>query len=185
MKKSNDLVYFNQLFENYQNEFLFFATSYVRDSSIAEDIVVDSLLYYWENRHKLEPDSNIPAYVLTVVKHKCLNYLQHLKVRDQANEQMKSYSKWELEICIATLQACDPEELFSKEIQDIVEKTLSALPEQTRKIFIMSRYENKSHKEIAAILNITDKGVEFHITKALKQLRISLKDYLSVLLFFL
>jgi RNA polymerase sigma-70 factor (ECF subfamily) len=51
----------------------------------------------------------------------------------------------------------------------------------------MSRYENKSHKEIADLLNMTTKGVEYHINKATKVLRIALKDYLptTLLLFFL
>ena len=60
-------------------------------------------------------------------------------------------------------------EVFTKEIQEIVDRTLDALPEQTRKIFVMSRNENKSHKEIAELLDITTKGVEFHISKATRR----------------
>ncbi len=52
-----------------------------------------------------------------------------------------------------------------------------------RRIFIMSRFENKSGKEIADILGITVKGVDYHMGKALKALRISLKDYLPILYF--
>ena len=48
----------------------------------------------------------------------------------------------------------------------------------------MSRYENKSHKEIASLLNITPKGVEFHISKSTKALRTALRDYLPVALLF-
>ena len=48
----------------------------------------------------------------------------------------------------------------------------------------MSRYENKSHKEIAALLGMTTKGVEFHIAKSTKVLRLALKDYLPVSLLF-
>ena len=62
------------------------------------------------------------------------------------------------------------------------------MPEQTRRIFLMSRRENLSHREIAERLGITPKGVEFHITKANKHLRVLLKDYLPsscVVAFFL
>eukprot|EP00825_Cyclidium_porcatum_P001080 TRINITY_DN10482_c0_g1_i1.p2 TRINITY_DN10482_c0_g1~~TRINITY_DN10482_c0_g1_i1.p2 ORF type:complete len:119 (+),score=20.60 TRINITY_DN10482_c0_g1_i1:35-391(+) len=83
------------------------------------------------------------------------------------------------------LQECEPYELFTAEMNEIVDKTLESLPKQTKEIFIMSRYQNLSHKEIADKLNITTKGVEFHISKAIKALRISLKDYMPVLLFFL
>ena len=61
-------------------------------------------------------------------------------------------------------------------------KTLNQLPKQTQKVFIMSRFENKSGKEIAQILGISVKGVDYHMNKALKELRIALKDYLPVLI---
>jgi len=52
-------------------------------------------------------------------------------------------------------------------------------------VFILSRYENKSYKEIAALMNMTTKGVDFHICKALKALQINLKDYFPLFLYFL
>ena len=61
-----------------------------------------------------------------------------------------------------------------------MDETLKKLPDQTRRVFIMSRFENKSGKEIADILGITVKGVDYHIAKALKALRMSLKDYLPL-----
>jgi RNA polymerase sigma-70 factor (ECF subfamily) len=97
-----------------------------------------------------------------------------------ATDKMQELADWELNTRISTLQACNPEELFSVEIQQIVDETLNMLPERTRIIFTMSRYQNKSHKEIAQEFVITTKGVEFNIDKALKTLRISLKDYFSV-----
>ena len=64
-------------------------------------------------------------------------------------------------------------------------ETLASLPEQTRRIFIMSRYEQMSVKEIAEKQQLTPKSVEYHITKSLKVLRVALKDYLPVLWWFL
>ena len=52
-------------------------------------------------------------------------------------------------------------------------------------VFIMSRFQDKSNKNIAEELNISVKGVEYHISKALRSLKISLKDYLPLLLFFI
>lgn len=78
----------------------------------------------------------------------------------------------------------DPNRLFSEEIVEIVNRTLGELPEKTRKAFVMSRYQNKSVKEIAGLLDVTVKGADYHIGKALQALRKSLKDYLSSFLFF-
>lgn len=183
MERTKDLQEFNQLFTDYQGRFIRFAYTYVRDQSVAEDFTIEALMYYWENRHTLAPDSNIPAYILTVVKHKCLNYLEHLQVREDAAEKMKNHAAWELQTRISTLAACEPNELFSAEAQAIVDRTLAGFPEQTRTVFIMSRYQNKSHKEIAEALCITPKGVEFHISKVLRELRINLKDYFPVFLY--
>lgn len=185
MQHTSDFCSFTQLFTDYRERFVRFAHSYVRNMPVAEDIVIDALVYYWENRAKLATDDNIPGYVLTAIKHKCLNYLQHLQVRKEYSEQAQEFVDWEYNLSISTLEAFDPYELFTKEIQDIIDKTLVELPAQTRKVFILSRYENKSNKEIADLLSITTKGVEYHITKALSQLRKSLSDYISILAFFL
>lgn len=178
-----DLKGFNQLFSEYQGRFIRFAQTYVRDMAVAEDFTTEALMYYWENQDSLAHDTNVPAYILVIIKHKCLNYLQHLEVREQVSERMQNYAEWELRTRLATLQACDPNELFTTEAQAIVDRTLAAMPKQTREIFIMSRYHNKSYKEIAALTGMTTKGVQFHINKVLKVLRVNLKDYFPFFLY--
>ena len=63
----------------------------------------------------------------------------------------------------------------------MVADTLRLLPEQTRRVFVMSRMEHKSGLEIAQALGLSLKGVEYHMSKALKELRVALKDYLPLL----
>ena len=200
MEYSADLKAFNQLFADYQGRFIRFANIYVRDIAVAEDFTIEALMQYWENRNTLKADSNVPAYILTIIKNKCINYLQHIQVREDASEHLKNHAEWELNTRISgtldflnmpgvrmtlrpTLEACNPEELFTAEAQEIVNKTLATLPEQTRRIFIMSRYENKPYKEIAETLGMTTKGVEYHISQALKKLHANLKDYIPLLVF--
>lgn len=182
-----DLNTFNQFFIEYQQRFVHFACTYVRDEVVAEDFVIESMMYYWENKDRLPVDTNIPAYVLTTIKHKCIDHLRHQQVHQEASDELSRLYAWELSDRIITLEDFEPYEVFTAEIQEIVDKTLESLPEQTKRIFIMSRYENKSHKEIATLLDMTTKGVEFHISKSTKALRLALKDYLpvSLLLFYL
>ncbi|WP_196010034.1 RNA polymerase sigma-70 factor [Parabacteroides distasonis] len=173
---------FNIIYErNYRRSFLF-TKSYVHDDMVAEDIVAESLVKYWKSISSGEEEV-AEALLLTILRNKALDYLRHKAIHDAAIENLMELNNRELNIRISTLEACDPEEIFSQEIQTIIHDTLKSLPEQTRRIFEMSRFENKSVKEIAEETNLTVKGVEYHITKALKVLRINLKDYLPLLYF--
>lgn len=185
MEYVSDIQLFNQLFSDYRTRFIRFAQTYVKDISIAEDFTTEAFMSYWENKDKLRQDSNPPAYIMTTIKNKCLNYLEHIQLKEKVLTQMSTHSMWELNTRIMTLKACDPHKLFSEEIQQIIKETLATLPPKTAEIFKLSRYENKSNKEIAEIMNMTVKGVQFHISKALKELRISLKDYLPAIITYL
>ncbi|MDR1171650.1 MAG: RNA polymerase sigma-70 factor [Bacteroidales bacterium] len=181
----SDVQQFNEIFREYRLRYVMFAKSYVKDEFAAEDIVMDALMSYWEKRSELTGISNLYAYILTIVKNMSLNYLEHRQTVMQVQEQIGLHELRELNFRISTLRACEPEELFSTEIMAILEKTLQNLPEQTRRIFTLSRIENRSHREIACMTGISTKAVEFHITKVLKALRVNLKDYMPLLLLYL
>ncbi|RHR58994.1 RNA polymerase sigma-70 factor [Parabacteroides sp. AF17-28] len=181
-ERQTETRHFAILFEQYKEPFTLFANSYIRDTAVAEDIYVEAMMQYWEKRHELPSDTNIPAYILTSVKNRALNHLRHLNVRTEAEEQLFSHNARELNFRISSLEACDPSELFTAEMKEIIRSTFNELPEQTRLIFRKSRYENKTNREIAEELNINIKTVEYHISKALKLLRSRLKDYLPLLL---
>ncbi len=176
-----DIKQFEKLFEQYKEPFMSFANSYVRDPIVAEDIYVESMMQYWEKRTELPTDINVPAYILTSVKNRALNYLRHLGVRTEVEAQLYEHQTRELNFRISSLESCDPSELFTTEVRDIIRNTLKELPEQTRLIFVKSRFENKTNREIAEELDTHIKTIEYHIAKALKLFRVRLKDYLPLL----
>ena len=151
----------------------------------AEDIAYEALIKLWE---KLKAESVEEKYILplllTILKNKALDYLKHEEVKRSAFEVMADWQQQELSIRMSALEACNPDEIFSEEVEKIISATLSTLSEQTRRAFILSRFENKSNKEIAEEMEISIKGVEYHISKALKVLRVTLKDYLPLFYFF-
>lgn len=174
---------FNEIYTSYYKKSFFFAKSYVHDDLAAEDIASESLIKLWE-KLKTEKIDYIEPLLLTILKNKALDYLKHEEVKRTAFESMADLHQQELSIRISTLESCDPNEIFSDEVESIIRETLKLLPEQTRQIFLLSRFENKSNKEIAEQMGISIKGVEYHISKALKALRITLKDYLPLFYFF-
>ena len=163
---------FSRFFQENQEKFLAFAYSYLRDKAEAEDVVMESMIALWENRDRWEENSN-------------LHVLEHKQVRLRAEETISSHNLRELDLRISTLKACEPDQIFNTEIQHIVNKTLQEMPEQSRKIFMLSRYQNLANKQIADSLDISLKTVEAHITKVLRILRLRLKDYLVTILIIL
>jgi RNA polymerase sigma-70 factor (ECF subfamily) len=180
-RDKNAYAAFSSVFERYKKPYVSFAYSYVRDMDEAEDIYMDVMLHFWENRDRLPEDLHIPSYLLTAVKNRALNYLRHQQVMSDTQGRLLEHEQRELNFRISTLEACDPSGLFADEIKRIISDTLNRMPKQTRLIFFMSRYENKTNKEIAQKLNLNIKTVEYHISKALKALRVNLKDYLPLL----
>lgn len=173
---------FNDIYQEYYHRCFLFAKSYIHLDAIAQDIASESMIALWKVM-KEERIDNIQAYLMMNIKNRSLDYLRHEQVKVEAHEKLLRAEQDELEFRISTLESCNPEVLFSAEVQAILERTLQSLPAQTRRAFEMSRFENKSIKEIAELLNISVKGVDYHIAKALKVLRVNLKDYLTLFFF--
>lgn len=185
MKTLSDIQSFNCLFNEYYRRFVCFAIGYVHDEQIAEDIVSEAFTAFWENRERLSPTTKPQVYILTIIKNKCLNHLKHIQIREQVKKEINEHADWILSLKISTLEACDPSFLFSDEIQKIIDDTLKKLPSKTRQIFILNRYQGFSYKEIAKRMNLSNKSIEFHISKALAQFRLALKDFILYLIFFI
>jgi RNA polymerase sigma-70 factor (ECF subfamily) len=176
MESNQDLIIFNKLFSEYQERFIRFAYSYTADRMASEDIVMESMMYYWTNRSKLK-DTNPPAYILTSIKNKSLNYLRDQQLHLSVIDKLKDLSEWKLNTSIASLEACEPNDIFSKEVMEKVNEAIERMPATTKKIFVLCRLEEKSHQEIADEMAMTTKGVEYHLAKATEFLRKQLKDY--------
>lgn len=185
MMEKNKFKAFNEIYNTYYRKCFLFAKSYVHQVEVADDFASEAMMRLWENFENADDIINTQAFLLTVVKNLSLNYLKREQLKHVAHETIQNNTQKEMEFRISTLESCDPDILFSSEVRSIFEKTLASLPEKTRKIFVMSRVEDKSNKEIAQKFGISVKGVDYHVAKALKELRITLKDYLPALLFLL
>lgn len=174
---------FNEIYTSYYKKSFLFVKSYVHDDLAAEDIASESLIKLWE-KLKTEEIDYVEPLLLTILKNKALDYLKHEEVRRTAFEFMADWHRQEFSIRISSLESCDPSKIFSDEVETIIRETLKSLPEQTSRMFLLSRFEHKSNKEIAELTGISVKGVEYHISKSLKALRIALKDYLPLFYFF-
>lgn len=176
--KHTEIQFFNDIFKEHYQPFIHFASGYVNDKEVAKDIVSEAFTTFWEKRTQFSEEDNHLAYILTIVKNKCLNHLQHNKTKIRIQKEIDDHEAWLLNLKINTLEACDPEFLFSNEIQQIIDETLLKLSPKTRKIFMSNRYDQLSYKQIAEELELSTKSVEFHMSKSLYQLRLALKDFI-------
>ncbi|PSR53187.1 hypothetical protein AHMF7605_06415 [Adhaeribacter arboris] len=165
---------FKQIYDLYWSKLYLVAYRKTGQKEVAEELVQEIFLNLWLKRKLIVIKSSLDAYLLTAVKYSVINYYQAQLVRNKykaAAEHARAAANF------------TEEQVLTEELNSTFKQALEALSNKTRQIFEKSRFQNLSNKEIAYELQLTDKAVEFHITKSLKHLKVFLKDF--VIPFFL
>ncbi|MBC8603018.1 RNA polymerase sigma-70 factor [Parabacteroides acidifaciens] len=163
---------FRSLFFKFFSSLCVFAHRYIEQWETCEDIVQDTFFKIWKNRKKMIINTSGRNLLLTSVRNSCVDYLRKQEI-ETSWIQKKSLHKTEY----------STDDLYATvELENMLNAALSNLPENIRQVFEMSRFEGLTYTEIATQQRISIKTVEAYITKALKQLRIELKDYLPLAL---
>lgn len=173
--QQGDKKAFNTLFRKYYPTLCAYAHRFV-DLEDAEEIVQDVMLWLWENREILLIESSLNQYLLKMIYHRALNRIAQKEVKYRADTLF--YEK--NQAMIYDVDFYQIEELTKR-----IHTAIAALPESYREAFIMHRFKDMSYKEIAELLNISTKTVDYRIQQALKLLRKELKEFLSLALIFL
>ena len=159
----------------YYKDLVMFAGSYLGERNISEDVVQSVFLKVWNDRESLIIETSFKSYLLASVRNSCLDEIRHRYVVREHESIILSHLE---------LDDIDTENyILYSDLYDHLREALDKLPIACREAFEMSRFENKTVKEIAIETNLSVKGVEYHITKTLKILRINLKDYLPLFYF--
>ncbi len=172
LQKGNKTA-FKQLFNKYHKSLFLFVNSMIKSSADAEEIIQDIFVKIWINRQRINPDLSIKAYLVKIARNEVYSYF-----RKKINEQkMKEYLSSNRD----KIKNPTEEKLIYMNLETLLVKEIKRMPQKRQQIFKLSRMENLSHKEIAKKLNISTKTVENHISLALKHLKKSLSDYLTIL----
>jgi RNA polymerase sigma-70 factor (ECF subfamily) len=176
--RAGDKSGFRVLFDQYYKRLYLYATSYLEDQFVAEDIVQDIFISMWENRKNLKINTSISSYLFSAIHNRCIHYLRKMKVRNihRQNEILKLK---EAEILSGNSNDFFFSEIESDEIRQIIIHVFDSLPEKTQNIFRLSRTGLLTYAEIAKHLDISIKTVEYHISKALKEFRLALQPYIG------
>lgn len=168
---------FRVLFYQFFAPLCVFANRYIEDRGVCEDIVQDTFLKLWKNRKSQSIKVSIKNFLITNVKNGCIDYLRRREFQQKCVTQLREKYMFEKQ---------DYEEIYTiSELEQIINSAVNKLPPKVKEVFEMNRFEDMSYKEIAEHNHISIKTVEAYMTKALKILRIELKDYLCFLYLFL
>ncbi len=166
---------FKVLFFDFFPTLCVFAHRYIDDWNTCEDIVQETFFKIWKNRKTIEINTSSRNFLITSVRNLCVDYIR----------KQDSASMWQ-EREQAKSQTDSTEDLYSHiELEEMLTNALSKLPENVKEVFELNRFEGKTYKEIAEQKGISIKTVEAQMTKALKVLRIELKDYLPIFILLL
>lgn len=162
----NDQYAFEQLYERHWFPLYQSAFYLLRDTDASKDIVQDVFLWIWANRHTLNVE-NPKAYLKAAVRFKVANFIRAGNIResffgDLANSSPNPLSKG------------GDETTQFKELQQVIHEVILQLPGKCREVYLLSREEGLSNREIAERLGISVKTVEAQMTIALKRLRTSI-----------
>lgn len=165
--KQGNLHLFEQFFKTHYKQMVFFANSLLQDTDEAEEIVQEVFAKLWERKAELTIDTSLKSYVFRWIRNDSLNFIKRKKLDFNYREHNKLTANQTVE---------NNNEV---EIQNQIQQALNQLPEKCREVFELSRFEELKYHEIASRLNISVKTVENQMGKALKILRVALKDYLA------
>lgn len=151
---------FEALFESFWHRMYRFALKTTEQEDDAKEIVQDVFKSLWERRENLSI-LDAERYLLRSVKLRTLEYIRNKATRKRHHDIIQEQSSSEYE----------ENQLHVKELQTKLQRIVESLPKQCKNVFKMSREEGLSNKEIAKILLISERAVEYHISKALLTLR--------------
>ena len=174
--RQNDEEAFNELFQRYWQKMYELAYPRVRSKEVATEIVQDLFISLWNNRLS-QTISHLPSYLYFAVKNKALNYIASQIAREK---HWDYYKKFIQEAENATEYPAEFVDLI-----DAIENGIEHLPEKSKEVFRLSRLEGRSIPEIADTLNLSEKAIQYHLTKSLKKLRLHLKDFVIIAVLFL
>ncbi|MGD0754963.1 MAG: RNA polymerase sigma-70 factor [Bacteroidales bacterium] len=168
--KSGDPDSFSDIFSAYYKDLVFFAYSFTRELSSAEDIVQDTFVKLWEDHEKLIVTVSLKSILLKTIQNKCIDWHRHRRIVSNSSTYIIDNSP---------LYEYDTDNyVLRSEMEGIIEKAVENLPEKFKEAFEMNRFEGLKYQEIANKLNVSVRTIEVRISKALELLRKSLIDFL-------
>ncbi len=162
--QQGDVSALEYFFREYADFLYYRALGYVHHSQVAEDVVQEVFIRFWDNRAKLDISTSVAAYLTRSVVNSCKNYLEHRSVRNRYEQKFQSENAEAEEV-----QGFDQEELecLRKRLRIFIDN----LPDKCREIFILACVEGLKYREVAEQLHVSVNTVKTQVRSAYAKLR--------------
>ncbi len=170
--KEDDKAAFTEIYKRFWKGLYQTSFNILRNDEDAQDITQNVFISLWHRRNQVEITS-IKPYL-----HQAARFLVFKTIRDKKYDLQLAERLKEI-----TVEIINDDPLIYKEQQQLLYQLLNSLPESCREVFVLSRFENYTYKQIAVYLNISEKAVEKRMTKTLKLIRSGLTVEMCVALF--
>lgn len=174
--KHDERAALQKLFDIYYEPLLLYCYRLIRDSESAEDIVQDCFVHIWRSRRLENFEGELDRFMFQAIKFRAINYVRDQYRRDRLADNISEEND--------ELPTYFQEEEVGKAIE-LLHYTISCLPDECRKIFLMACLDDMKYREIAETLNISINTVKTQMKIALRFLRehLTRDTFSSILLF--
>lgn len=168
--KDGDIKAFERLFREYHVPLCLYSLSITGRREVAEEIVQELFYYLWKEHARLNIFRSMKAYLFGAVRNESIQYCEQDMVRERHLHIIHSGAD--------EARASAPDaQLEYNELEEVIHRTLSHLPERRRQIFTMHRFEGLKYKEIASRLSLSIKTIEAEMSKSYQSLREEIEKY--------
>lgn len=166
---------FKNLYEQHYGVLCSVAYNYVGDDYLAKTIAGDVIVKLWIERDRVHIDRSLRMYLMRSVRNQCLDYIKSQYHRREVSSSV--YIEHALNASL--IDDTNLGHLLEHELEDKIAEAMVAIPLESRRVFIMSRFHDMSYHDIAQSLDISVNTVKYHIKHALVILRGELEKYLK------
>jgi RNA polymerase sigma-70 factor (ECF subfamily) len=169
--RKGDKRAFKTIFDTFYKGLFLFAQKYVSDTDVAEDLVQEIFVKLWEKRETIEDGSTIKAFLYVSVRNKAMNHFRHQKIVQEHQKEM---------IELKSQESFFKNQLIEEETYRLLIDSIEQLPEQTRKVCVLSMNGVKN-AQIAEELDLSTSTVKYHKKQAISILQERLKEHLYLI----
>lgn len=157
---------FTEIYNRYKGVLHQHALNMLKDRDEAKDVLQELFTSVWTNRESIQIQTNLSGYLYKGVRNKVLNLIAHKQVENKYISSLEDF--------IAKGEFLTDHRVRERQLAELIEKEIDALPPKMREVFRLSRFSNLSHREIAEELSLSEQTVRTQVRNALRLLRVKL-----------